>query len=191
MTKYVQEKTVDYIQVNSGRRFFVMKPNKDDIIVEDIAHALSNLCRFTGHGYRFYSVAEHSILCYSIAKKLGLSTKLQMYALGHDASESVMNDVARPVKQQIPQYKEIEDNVMKVMWDVLGVPQPTQEEYDIIRKIDNTALYLELEQITQRDLSGYPKLDAFDVHLTIGDGYKSGESKSDFLQVYKELMKQL
>jgi len=191
MAKYNQEHVVDYIQVNSGRRFYVLNPRKEDIIIEDIAHALSNLCRFTGHGDRFYCVGEHSILCYLVAKELNLSPKLQMYALCHDASEAVMNDLARPVKQQVPQYKEVEDNVMKVMWEVVGVPCPTQEEYEIVKKIDNTVLLLELTQLMKRDLKDYPKLDVFDVYIRIGDGYNALESKADFLNIYNDLIKQL
>ena len=45
----------------SGVRFWPLLPNPDDILIADIAHALSNQCRFGVHASRFYSVAEHTV----------------------------------------------------------------------------------------------------------------------------------
>lgn len=44
----------------SGKYFDLAKPNVNDVDVNDIARALSNLCRFGGQCERFYSVARHS-----------------------------------------------------------------------------------------------------------------------------------
>jgi uncharacterized protein len=186
MAEYVQERIGDYIQVNSGRYFYVLDPRPEDITVEDIAHSLSNLCRFTGHGDRFYSVGEHSIYCAKIARKLGLPTLQQLYCLLHDASESVMNDLARPVKQNIPQYKEIEDNVMAVMWKVVGLPKPTEEDYRIVKIIDNTMLINEMEQLMHR--SDIPDIEHIPVFINLSVGYGAGESKKPFLDIYNALM---
>ena len=35
-------------------KFYFLDPKPEDILIEDIAHALSNLCRFGGHGDFFY-----------------------------------------------------------------------------------------------------------------------------------------
>lgn len=189
--RYEQERVGNYIQVNSGRSFYVLDPRPEDIVVQDIAHSLSNLCRFTGHGDRFYSVGEHSVHCARIARKLGLTTLQQLYALGHDASESVMNDLARPVKQNIPQYKEIEDNVMKVMWEVMGLPEPSEEDYHIVKMLDNTLLLHELQQLMKRDVNNYPEVEHFPIFVDLTYGYGAGESKADFLTIYNSLMKEL
>lgn len=191
LVAYEQERVVDYIQVNSGRKFEILNPSPEMITIEDIAHSLSNLCRFTGHGDRFYGVGEHSILCARVARKAGFDTLTQLYALGHDASESVMNDLARPVKQNIPQYKEIEDKVMKVMWEVMGLPEPTKAHYEVIKKIDNTLLIHELEQLMKRSGADYPKVETIPVFVNLSVGYNAGESKKDFLTIYNALMNEL
>lgn len=48
----------------TGRRFYFMTHTPEDICLDDIAIALSRLCRYTGHTKRMYSVLEHSILPY-------------------------------------------------------------------------------------------------------------------------------
>jgi uncharacterized protein len=186
---YQQERIGDYIKVNSGRRFYILDPRPEDITVEDIAHALSNLCRFTGHGKRFYSVGEHSILCARVARKMGLPTLQQLYCLCHDASEAVMNDLARPVKQNIPQYKEIEDKIMSVMWEVLNIPKPSKEDYEIVKVVDNTLLVNEMLQIMDR--VDIPDIEYYPMYVDLTYGYGAGESKEDFLNIYHALMEEL
>ena len=45
----------------TGTEFYPTAPLAQELQIEDIAHALSNICRFGGHCSRFYSVAEHSV----------------------------------------------------------------------------------------------------------------------------------
>lgn len=93
----------DWIETFTGRRVYPLSPEIDDINITDIAHALSNLCRFTGHTKRFYSVAEHSARMAEYALRLG-QPNVAKYALLHDASEAYLCDLARPVKH-LPQME--------------------------------------------------------------------------------------
>lgn len=97
----------DWIQTYSGRAFYPLAPYPQDVCIEDIAHALSQLCRFGGHCRRFYSVAEHSVLL-----SRAVVPGFQMWALLHDASEAYVVDVPRPIKKQLPAYVEAERRVM-------------------------------------------------------------------------------
>jgi len=86
----------DAILTYSGKIVRPLDPHPDTIDIEDIAHALSNQCRFTGHTREFYSVAQHSIHCSELAP-----SEFQLEALLHDASEAYLSDLARPVKKTL------------------------------------------------------------------------------------------
>ena len=89
-----EERRGDFILTYSGRRFWPLDPRPEDIDIEDIAHALANLCRFTGHTSRFYAVAEHSVHVSDSA-----SAPHKLWGLLHDAPEAYLGDLARPTKQ--------------------------------------------------------------------------------------------
>ena len=79
-----------YITTYTGRHFYPTHPNSDDIVIEDIAHALPLLCRGNGHVNKFWSVAEHCICCAKEAEARGLSERMVLACLLHDASECYM-----------------------------------------------------------------------------------------------------
>lgn len=85
-----------YILTYTGRKFYPLTPSVDEVHIEDIAHALSNKCRFTGHTEVFYSVAQHSVIVSS------LFNTSPIWGLLHDAAEAYLPDVASPIKQRFP-----------------------------------------------------------------------------------------
>jgi hypothetical protein len=48
----------DWIQTYSGKAFWPLDPKPEDIDMVDIAHALSNKCRYQGHTTKFYCPTE-------------------------------------------------------------------------------------------------------------------------------------
>ena len=91
-----------------------------DVHIEDIAHALSLICRFNGHIDKFYSVAEHSLL---VSKAAGeaYSDEVALVGLLHDATECYISDIPRPIKSLLPGYKELELSVEKVIFRAFGL----------------------------------------------------------------------
>jgi hypothetical protein len=108
----------DWMQTASGRQFWPMDPRPEEIDIEDIAHALSMLCRFGGHCLRFYSVAEHSVLL-----SRHVAPEHKRWALLHDASEAYLVDVPRPIKPFLTGYVAAEDGIMETVCRKFGLPR--------------------------------------------------------------------
>lgn len=148
----------------------VFEPTLDMICIEDIAHALSNQCRFGGHLPEFYSVAQHSFIC---SQKVGDEYKLQ--ALLHDASEAYLLDIPRPIKQRLRNYKEIEEKLMTLIGEKFGVKYPLEKP---VKQIDNELLEFEWNHIMLKK----PLADSFVC-------WSPAYSKERFLNRYAELRK--
>ena len=120
----------NWIQTHSGRVFRPLAPEQDSICIEDIAHALSMLCRFSGHTREFYSVAQHSVYVgravweRSRGEDPGCdAAELVFAALMHDASEAYCVDVPRPIKRlpELAGYREIEARVEAAINQRFGI----------------------------------------------------------------------
>jgi 5'-deoxynucleotidase YfbR-like HD superfamily hydrolase len=145
----------DYIITYSHTKFYPVKPVKEDIHIEDIAHALSLMTRANGHFRCFYSVAQHSLNCYREAIGRGCSERIQLGCLLHDASESYISDITRPVKLHLPDYVAIEENLQNMIYDRFGLGDLSAEELRVMDEIDDVLLYYEFEA-----LMGYPIFDS-------------------------------
>lgn len=95
----------------SGKLIDLAHIKPSDVDIRDIAHALSNICRWSGHTNMFYSVSEHSV---RVALQVAEITKhdeprervkLILEGLMHDAHEAYPpGDLAAPMKQYLRNF---------------------------------------------------------------------------------------
>lgn len=132
----------EYIRTFTGKKCWPCDPRVEDISIEDIAHSLSLICRFTGHVREFYSVGDHSLRVSELC-----SPENKLWGLLHDASEAYLADVARPVKRNQSfgtYYKNVEAGLMAVIAAKFNLSLPEPPE---VKTFDNILLRTE-----QRDL---------------------------------------
>jgi 5'-deoxynucleotidase YfbR-like HD superfamily hydrolase len=93
--------------------------------IRDIAHGLSQLCRFAGQCNSFYSVAEHSLYCERRAWYEGRSALERLQALLHDAPEAYTADIPSPFKRLFPEILKQEAKILKHIYkQLLGKALP-------------------------------------------------------------------
>lgn len=117
----------------SGNKFFPLLPKEEEVLIDDIAFALSNICRFGGHT-QFYSVAEH---CCHVSD--ACPPALKLLGLLHDAPEAYIGDMVRPLKHQMPEYQRVEAGLWFIISDKFNLPNRT----DLVKSYDNQALLAE------------------------------------------------
>jgi hypothetical protein len=122
----------DWLQTYTGAAFYPLDPRQDEIRFDDIAAALSKLCRYGGHCIRFYSVAEHCVHMASVAPD-----RWKLQALMHDAAEAYLIDLPRPIKRNIPAYSEIEIKLEKMIFERFGIEWPPSYA---VAELDNRIL---------------------------------------------------
>lgn len=127
-------------------------PKKEQIFIEDIAHALSVMCRAGGHFPQFYSVAQHCISCCHEAEKRGFDKRIQLLCLLHDASEAYIADITRPVKKNLPDYLVYEKRLQNLIYEKFSGSFVNEEEEKIIAMIDDAMLCNEFIHFTGKNL---------------------------------------
>ena len=170
----------DWIMTASGRPFWPLAPRTEDIYIEDIAHALSQLCRYTGHCRDFYSVAQHSLL---VSRQV--PPKDAMWGLLHDASEAYLHDIARPVKRlsELAAYREAESAVMRAVCERFGLPfgEPAS-----VRVADRRMLRTEQRDLMPPALPGEDRFDVVPYHFHVCP-FEPARARKDFLDRFREL----
>jgi 5'-deoxynucleotidase YfbR-like HD superfamily hydrolase len=140
---------VDSIRTFTGVLFTPLSPNREDINITDIAHALSLMTRANGHFPHFYSVAQHCIACCNEALARNYSTRVALACLLHDASEAYMSDITRPLKKHLDFYIQAEDKLLEAIYSTFLEEPLTDQERKLIKLIDDTMLYYEFLHFMQ------------------------------------------
>ncbi len=126
---------------HTGHTIDLVNPSEDQIYLDDIATALSRICRFAGHSNVFFSVAQHSVLVMSLVGESFGGNELE--GLLHDAPEAYLGDVISPLKHLLGAgYKTLETNFETVIAQKFGLHWDSSIK-SAIKKADLKALELE------------------------------------------------
>lgn len=136
-----------YIETVFGRKFYFNNPTFD---FAEIAHALGNIPRYTGHTPQFYSVAEHSLLVASLMHELELGDPME--GLLHDGVEAYLCDLAAPIKAHLPDYKALDKKLDRALRLQFGLPE---QKTDGCTKADWLALAIEARQLIPSKAVGW------------------------------------
>lgn len=120
-----------------------LDPKPEQVRMEDIAHALSMICRANGHFPEVHTVAQHCLECVEEARTRKLPRQIQLFCLLHDGAEAYLGDFIQPVKARMEGYREAEDYLLDMIYRKFAGRTPTAAEEKIIKEIDKTLLYYE------------------------------------------------
>lgn len=164
----------------SGKLIDIMNPTADMIDLEDIASALSHVCRFGGQVNQFYSVAQHSVLVSYLC-----DAKYAMHGLLHDASEAYIGDVIKPLKNILGDvYEDIETKFTYAIFDKFNLDPSGLKN---VEKADKLALQIEHDYLRGVDFS-----DNFNrtlkSHGLISGAWSSFTSRTSFIGRYADIV---
>jgi len=170
----------------------------DDIVLGDIAHSLSSICRFGGHTENFYSVATHSVY---VSRQLeqhyvsdmpdDMRTSVLRWGLMHDAAEAYLGDIVSPVKNNmalyvdryLEDYKDVENDVLGKIATRFSLPWPVPQ---VVKAADTDLLSAEGKRFVESDSSAWDLPGARPVSFEIESMYPP-EGKALFIARYEEL----
>ena len=176
-----------FIETFTGERFQPLAADISTLNIIDIAHALSNQCRFSGHTKVHYSVAEHSVRVARLLASWSANRETQRWGLLHDASEAYLVDLPTPLKASPvigPAYRAAEAALMAAICTRFHL---TLEQPDVVHEADATLLATEV-----RDLM-WGRAEHWAGQLTAAPlperitPWSPREAELEFLRVFKSL----
>lgn len=160
----------------TGKLIYPLDLEVGDIDILDIAHSLSNLCRYGGHSEEFYSVAEHSVrVSFNCLKKDAL------HGLLHDASEAYLVDLPRPIKAFMPEYRQAEDQVQRIIAEKFKLNWPWPHS---VHDADVRMLVTEMRDLMKHYINEAKVVKPYKAQIT---PMTSKQAKREFLKRFKEL----
>ena len=172
----------NYITTYICKHFEPASPDPDMIYIEDIAHALSLITRGNGHVKTFWSVGEHCINCAKEARAEGLSDRLVLACLLHDASECYMSDIPRPFKKELPEYQTHENHLLDLIYTKFLGSALTPEEEAQLKAIDDAMLWYDLSVL----LGETPDREAPELKIELDYSVRpSAAVEEEYLEIFR------
>lgn len=143
-----------WIKTISGHRFYFKDSYPSDIVLKDIATALSRIPRWGGHTVDDYSVVAHAMLTRQLVEwfckltDIPYGYEIGMQALHHDSQEIYVGDVLTPLKGLLVYYDAVEIMAWKSVAGWLEIPIPL---YSTTVMADHMAQLIEAKYNTPFD----------------------------------------
>lgn len=166
------------ISLVNGGYFDFIDMEQSQYTIEEIAHNLSMICRFTGAVKKHYSVAQHSVLV-----SLHVPQEHALAALFHDMSEAFMSDINSPLKALLPKYKEFEIKVEKFMFARMGLKFPMHPSI----KLADIAVFHAENQDLRGIESPWAGVERYPKKIT---PWSSEKARREFMKRYEQLTKE-
>ena len=170
----------DAILLQSGEFYSFTSPEKNKFTVEDIAEALSNICRFGGHVSNHYSVAQHAVnVSYDIEPEYALDGLL------HDGVEAFLCDIPTPLKALLKDYQALEEKHEKELFKRFGLQYPM---VDAVKRADKRAFCTEVRDMKPKNAhwDSYCGITTYDYKII---PWSHEKAKRKFLERYYEITK--
>ncbi len=173
------------ISTSSGRQVDIENPRPETIVIEDIAHALSFICRGCGNTKIFFPVARHCVYCAQEARARGYSDAVVLACLLHDASEAYMMDLPKPIKDNLlPQYRVYENAMLDCIYRKFLGRTLTDEESAQVDAVDRALLMYDLKYLLNLDV------ELSQLHIEPKYEFEPFEvSRESFLRLFWELQR--
>lgn len=132
----------------SGKRFNILNPDPEAVLLQDIACALARQARFNGHTRFFYSVGQHSCL----GSEVSPTKDIARHMLFHDATEAYVGDLVSPVKALLPEFEIIESRIHWAIAQKFNLETPLPK---VVKQMDRRLLATEVRDLITKDLKSW------------------------------------
>lgn len=192
------------VETFTGQFVNVKSPDPDTINLEDIAHALSQTCRYGGHCQEYMSVAEHAVFVSVRLERQGYGRRTQLAGLHHDDAEAYLGDIPRPMKPLLgPRYAHMTDRMDHAIVTGLKLPLTAEDFHDTnVKDADNFSLFVEARHLLPSKGKGWWNneqgsyrwdLEGLPSRIVVPDYWKGGLLPKDacamFLGRHQELLR--
>lgn len=142
----VDQEKAGRIRTFTGKLVNPLDMQPEDFDIRDIAHHLSNLCRYTGAVPTFYSVAQHSV----IVARYFLKKEERLAGLLHDAAEAYINDLSSPLKKSDPFkfYRELDNSIVERCYLAFGLSPAL---FPAVKQFDDLTYFREVASFWPKD----------------------------------------
>lgn len=180
------------VETSTGKYLDMENPTIDAIELEDIAHALGNICRYNGHCLNYYSVAEHAVFVSIRLERKGYSRIIQLAGLHHDDAEAFLGDIPRPLKPLLePKYSELTDAIDAVICEGLNLPFERDAFHgNEVKAADDWSLIVEARHLLPSQGRGW-LLQPTESRVIIPDYYLNGIEPQAASKLYLARHKEL